>query len=805
MFVGILFRYVFREIFVSTVIGAVLFTFVLFLRAIGPVMELLIGPHVSIQQVAYLFVLKIPATLKFTIPIGILVGVLVGLGRLSSDGELTAMRAAGIPGRRLIAPISLWALLGAVVCAFVTLHLNPLAQREFRRVSESLKISQATAQIQPRVFIEDFPNFVLYVRDIIPGPVVRWKGVFLADMRAPEVRGSFSGLNATAKGPAITLAKEAIAVPRPAQDRVQLSLPFASRYEQSHDPTQYHQSEYGHIDQVLEIARGGPASSSRSLEHMTNEELIAEARTGEKAMAAEIEWQQRFAFPVACLVFPLVGIPLAVSSQRSGRSSGVIFGILLVFVYYMVWLGGVALANAAILPVGLAVWSANLVFGAAGLVMLLRLDSPNRGDFLASFHRVCERLKRLLSGKFRTGRREVAGQQRGEPSAGNGPGNGARNGARNGAANGTGGEMAPMFPIVDRYIIGRFLFHFVVLLIAFVTIWWVFSFFELLGDMLEHGKLGQFIPYIYYLTPFLIYETAPLGILVATLICFFILARNHELTAFKACGVSLFRLAAPVLVVSLLVSLGLFALDHRYLPEMNRRQDAIRNEIKNRPVQTYLRPDRQWTFGLRDRIFFHSFFDSETNVLGGVNVYDLDPESFQLRRHVAAHRATWDRNEQVWVFEDGWVREFDGARPTLFEQFERRAFPSIEEGPDHFFKEAKQYRQMNWEELRAYIAELTRAGFDTVKFQVQWHKKFAFPLFAFVMAILAVPFAMLAGHRGAFTGVVLSITLAVAYYSLSAFFESLGGHGQLSPAIAAWSPGMIFALSGAYLFTRVRT
>ena len=112
---------------------------------------------------------------------------------------------------------------------------------------------------------------------------------------------------------------------------------------------------------------------------------------------------------------------------------------------------------------------------------------------------------------------------------------------------------------------------------------------------------------------------------------------------------------------------------------------------------------------------------------------------------------------------------------------------------------------MNWRELRAYIGDLTQAGFDTVTFQVQLHKKLAFPLFAFIMAVLAVPFSMLAGHRGAFVGVVLGIGLAVAYYSLSAFFEGLGRHSQLSPIIAAWSPSVIFGLSGTYLFSRVRS
>ncbi|MEZ5393075.1 MAG: LptF/LptG family permease [Bryobacterales bacterium] len=121
--------------------------------------------------------------------------------------------------------------------------------------------------------------------------------------------------------------------------------------------------------------------------------------------------------------------------------------------------------------------------------------------------------------------------------------------------------------------------------------------------------MGAVPAYIYYLLPFLFYETAPLAVMVATLVCFGLLAKHHELTAFRACGISLYRLAAPVLLASMFVSGALFALDHYTLPETNRRQDAIRDEIKDRPARTFLNADRQWTFSMDERIFYHHYFD----------------------------------------------------------------------------------------------------------------------------------------------------------------------------------------------------
>ena len=136
---------------------------------------------------------------------------------------------------------------------------------------------------------------------------------------------------------------------------------------------------------------------------------------------------------------------------------------------------------------------------------------------------------------------------------------------------------------------------------------------------------------------------------------------------------------------------------------------------------------------------------------------------------------------------------------------ETQGFADIEETPEYFQKEEKQHQQMNWRELQAYISDLTQSGFDTVRLKVLWYRKFSFPVFAFAMALLAVPFALLTGNRGALAPVAFSLGLAICYYALSALSEQLGRAGQLSPAMAAWAPALIFGLSGGYLFLRVRS
>ena len=188
------------------------------------------------------------------------------------------------------------------------------------------------------------------------------------------------------------------------------------------------------------------------------------------------------------------------------------------------------------------------------------------------------------------------------------------------------------------------------------------------------------------------------------------------MTAFKACGVSLRRLAAPVLAMSVLLSAGLFAFDHYYVPEANRKQDAIRNEIKGRPVQTYLRPDRKWIFGKdHSHIYYYKYFDTNRDVMAGVSVYELDPETFDLRSEIYADRAEWQPALGTWIFQNGWVHEIRGVLDSRFEQFPVKTFAGLDEQPSYFLKEFIQDKQMNFLDLGTYIRDLQQSGFAFVQ------------------------------------------------------------------------------------------
>ena len=182
----ILTRYILREVISHAAIGAAIFTFVLFTRDLERILELVVRKSAPLPSVAEIFFFTVPVALTYTIPMGVLVGILIGLSRLAADSEITAMRATGI-GVWSFLRINLIFVLAAWLLALVnSLYVAPRSQAAMAHLQDKLKTSQASFEIQPRVFYEGFPKAVLYVQDVrsASGAAV-WKGVFLADMSLP--------------------------------------------------------------------------------------------------------------------------------------------------------------------------------------------------------------------------------------------------------------------------------------------------------------------------------------------------------------------------------------------------------------------------------------------------------------------------------------------------------------------------------------------------------------------------------------------------------------------------------------------
>jgi len=334
----------------------------------------------------------------------------------------------------------------------------------------------------------------------------------------------------------------------------------------------------------------------------------------------------------------------------------------------------------------------------------------------------------------------------------------------------------------------------------------VFTLFELVGDILRNKIPTTVVAeYLLNVTPYLLYKIAPLVMLLAVLVTFGLMQRSNEITAIKATGTSIYRVVTPVIVAAAILAGGLFFADQFYFPHTNKRQEALHNQIKGKPAQTYLRPDRKWIFGQNSEIYYYQFFDPDRDQFGNITVFQLDKANFTVTRRIHAERARWSDNLNRWEYERGWERILNISAISNYRPFEVATFADLSETPSYFKKEVKQDTEMNYEELHSYIRDLQQSGFDVVRLRVELHEKLSYPLTTLIMAFLAIPFSLAPGKRGAITGVAVAVGIAVFYIVISRLFEAMGNLSQLPPALAAWSPDLIFVLVGGYLILKVPT
>jgi LPS export ABC transporter permease LptG/LPS export ABC transporter permease LptF len=780
--VRILTRYILGEILSHTLIGCALFTFILFMRELPNILNMLVRDSSTFTSVLEVVLYIMPNFFTVTIPMAVLVGVLLGLSRLAADSEIIAMRASGLGIGYFVRVAAIVAVGGTLIGLGNSLYVAPRANQGILDLDKALA-SQATYEIQPRVFYEDFKNTVLYVQNVISGTgAANWRQVFMADITDP---GS----------PKITTAASAVVV----SDSTQTLL-MRLRNGTEHDPVPDHPEQYNvstfAIDDLPFTAsqqnEGHLGRLDTAIYALPMKELIARTH-GPDGKRFLIELNKRFAYPAACLVLMLVGVPLGVTSRRGGKSSAWVFTILLVVLYYSLSLIGIALGHQNWIPAFLAVWSANILFAVGGIFLLWQMASG--GQFLSAVAGFAARApKPETAAPVKAAGAALGGllaRFRGRPQ---------RKVSRG------------AFPrILDEYVVVEFLNMFVLVLLGFVLLMLVFTVFDLLGDILRnHIALTVIGDYLINLTPLMLYKLAPLAVLIAVLVTFGVLNRNSEIIAMKATGISLYRLVVPVVSIAAILAVSLFLFDEFYLPQANKRQDALRNVIKGKPPQTVTHPEQNWIFGSPGkgepgRIFYYRFFDPDRNEFANISVFEFDPSTFALTRRIFAAKALWDPGTDSWRFQNGWENDIQGDHTSNFQAFTQTTFSEIHEDPGYFNKESLQAQQMNFGQLDRYIGDLRQSGFDTMKLRVALWQKLAYPLIAVVMAVLAIPFALSMGRRGSLTGIAVAIGVALTYFVVDQLFGALGNVNYLPAALAAWASDILFGLVGGYLLLRTPT
>jgi LPS export ABC transporter permease LptF/LPS export ABC transporter permease LptG len=779
-------RYLIREILPPFAIALLVFTFILIIPFILELAEQLIAKGVPALTILRLAATLLPQALGLTIPMAFLIAILVALGRLSGDREIVVLMACGVSPYRLLRPVLLLGVLCAAATAWVMFELIPNENQNYREITLRIVADRAEGQVRAREFFEDFPDTVLYVREIPPGG--GWQDVFAANTK-------------NVAQPTVFVAKRGRMVVDRAKKRIEMVLEDGTRHStQAADPATYEVVRFQQMVLSLNpesvFPRTGPARGDRELSIIELQEKRAELEgRGQSAHNQIIEIHKKFSIPTACLVFALVGIGLGLSNRRDGKFASFVVGIIVIFAYYVVMYTAHAMAKGGLVPAWSAMWLPNIIIGLAGVFLLwTRLRGAEEPI------RISVPLVRWFQ------RREAA-----LPSAGPDASvfSGGRSAKRVVLVLRVPHFRVPRPNLLDLYVArvyGRVL---AMSVLGMLGLFYLSTFIDK-SDKWFKGEvtLGIVLEFMAWSTPQFLYYILAISVLLATLVTIGLLTKSSELIVMRACGVSLYRTSMPLLLFALAAGAVLFAFEERVLSVTNRRADYLNHIIRGGSPQTFdVLSNRKWLMGGDNEMYHYDYFDPNRKELHALSVFEFDAATRALSRRTYARQATFlpraAGDGLPWEARNGWQRQFAGRDVARFAPFAVTRLPL--EPATHFVTEAPEPARMNFADLREYIEGLVARGYNVLEYQVALQRKVAFPFVTIIMTLIAVPFAVTTGRRGAMYGIGAGIVLALAYWTMISVFAALGTAGLVPPMLAAWAANLIFGAAALYLLFTVRT
>jgi LPS export ABC transporter permease LptG/LPS export ABC transporter permease LptF len=736
----------------------------MFSRDMGHFLEIVVLQAASFREIWQLALALLPNALVVTIPMSTLVGILTGFGRMSSDNEAIALRASGVPMRRILRPVILLAALATAAGLALSVGVAPESGARLRRLARELEMKQVSLQLTPGVFNEGLKDYKLYVQ-AAPSPW-KWERIMLANVAEPE-------------NPKVYIAESGQIAQDENRRKYQLTLSdgitLLGEPRSDDQKLDYYTFDHTTVTIDMEAASAAPraSTSETSTRDLWQKIRSAEAPPEERA-DIETEFHRRLAIPCASLAFALIGLPLGVSTARGGKSLGLFLSLILMLLYYLAIIAG---SGAPSIPPALTAWGPNVALAVIGLVLLSRSDRFLEHRFLGWLGSFFSRGGRLL-GALKPGRGALA---RWEHSL---------------------GRHSKIFRLLDAYVLRGFWLYFTLVLSTFISVYIIVTLFNLLPNIVKN-RIGFTIvaQYFLWLIPYILHLMAPLAMLLGILVALGTLTKSNEILAVKAGAISLYRLSLPLIGMGLLLSGAIYLMQDFLLPYSNQRQDELLDRIKGRAQQTR-EPLRKWMMGSGDRMYHYNFFDPDHDVFGGLTLLAFEPNTFRLREWVYAKSGEWTRSS--WTLHDGWVRRRQPDNKLSYEPFTTMTLNDIDT-PDYFRKEMRSAQQMTYQELSRHVDNMNQSGFDVRRMRVDLYRKLSFPLATFIMTLIGIPFSFSTGKKGAFHGIGFSIGLGMLYWATFELFNKLGGIDSLSPMLAAWFPNLIFGCGGLWLMLRLKT
>jgi LPS export ABC transporter permease LptG len=570
-----------------------------------------------------------------------------------------------------------------------------------------------------------------------------------------------------------------------AQRTVEMVLDQGTRQVADPDGT-YKVFKFDH--QVLSVnpdsvfPRNGPQKGDPEMTIAELSQRAAELeKIGQSSHNEIMAIHRKFAIPVACLVFGVIGLALGATNRRDGKLGSFVFGLGVIFAYYIPLNLGPALAKGHLMAPWLAVWLPNIILSIAGAGLFYWRSRAADQEFRLTLPRWMRRTRTAPVAKPSS---DDAVEHDGFLSR------------------------LPRPNILDRYVATTYGRLFLLCTLGLLALFYVSTFIDRSDKVFKGTATWDMMgAFFWYLLPQYVYYVLPMGVLLASLVTIGLLTKNSELIVMKACGISIYRVALPMVAGALVAGATLFTLEQTILGPWNQRADRLRSIMNGVPPQTLDLLNRQWVVGSHGEIVHFNYFDPKNEDLVGVSIFEFSGGMQSLVRRSYADRAHYAGDTvhpYQWHAYKAWTRELQPSGDTV--RFATREQTDFDiDPPSYFGTREPEPEFMSYSQLRDYVTQLKTSGFDVIRQQVALERKVSFPFVTLIMTLIAVPFAVTTGRRGAMYGIGVGIVLAISYWMAFSVFAALGEGGVMPPILAAWAPNLLFGAGAAYLVLTVRT
>lgn len=387
-----IYRYLLRETLVPMLLGLAVFTLVLLMGRILKLVEMVINKGVPFMDILVLFASLLPSLLVLTLPLSFLLGVMAGLGRMSTDQEVLALKSSGISLYQITVPIAILGLVVGALTACLTMVIKPASEDLFHKQLFNIASSRANVGIQPQLFNDEFNGVVFYANDV--------------DERSGQMRGVFISDERPNSLPAIILADSGRVLSNQDTLTLTLHLENGTIQRQRGGPTSaFHVIGFTQYDLNLNLGQASMESDlpRKNKKTMSITELYHAIRSSDATRGSKIneliaEFHWRLALPLAPLLFALLGVPLGIQPVRSGRGSGFAIGLLIFLAYYVLLSVSSTMVVEGNMP-ALLIWAPNLIFLMAGVTILKTAALEKPLPLTETFRTWMDKLLHLLRKK----------------------------------------------------------------------------------------------------------------------------------------------------------------------------------------------------------------------------------------------------------------------------------------------------------------------------------------------------------------------------------------------------------------------